>query len=219
MNRKVTFIILLGLLAVMVLIIVYQISGTNEKATDTRGGQTAQMQQKAQPGDDMETDSAMQTGETSGAASGSIQSGESAADDSGGKTGTIDMKMQQRKESQSAATASGAQDAESQEARNTIVQIDAEHVEGGISFRILAEEELGKYKYFVLKNPDRLVVDLIGDWKKGPKPVVPRNPVVIGVRTGLHPRWIRFVADLKNKTNYDVNVEKKSPKEMVITVQ
>ena len=51
-------------------------------------------------------------------------------------------------------------------------------------------------KAYVLPGPDRLVVDLAGDWKNLQAPKVPSNNLVKGARLGRQPEAMRLVLDL-----------------------
>ncbi len=61
--------------------------------------------------------------------------------------------------------------------------------------RVEAEEPFVA-KLFVLPGPDRLVLDLMGDWKNLQAPKVPSNNVVKGSRVGRQPESARLVLDL-----------------------
>ena len=55
-----------------------------------------------------------------------------------------------------------------------------------------------RYKSMNLENPDRVVIDLEGDWEVTP-PAVPKNPLVGTVRVGDMDGRTRIVIDLKGK--------------------
>lgn len=55
------------------------------------------------------------------------------------------------------------------------------------------------YSSMTLENPDRVVVDLAGDWKFPPNPGVPKNDMVSAVRVGQNGDKTRLVIDLKGK--------------------
>lgn len=57
------------------------------------------------------------------------------------------------------------------------------------------------YTSFLLKNPDRIVVDILGKWQyKGQNILTPENPVFSKFRIGVYPEKIRLVMDLKGKS-------------------
>lgn len=56
-----------------------------------------------------------------------------------------------------------------------------------------------EYSSMTLDNPDRVVVDLPGDWKFPPNPGVPKNDLVSAVRVGRNGDKTRVVIDLKIK--------------------
>ncbi|MBD5538895.1 MAG: AMIN domain-containing protein, partial [Desulfovibrio sp.] len=55
-----------------------------------------------------------------------------------------------------------------------------------------------RYKSMNLENPDRVVLDLEGDWEVK-APAVPKNPLVSAVRVGDMDGRTRIVIDLKGK--------------------
>ena len=75
-------------------------------------------------------------------------------------------------------------------------------------------------KSMLLENPDRLVIDLNGEWELPEKPGVPKNDLVSGVRVGKTASGSRLVLDLKakprvwrliparNSDGFDVRVDK-----------
>ncbi len=102
-------------------------------------------------------------------------------------------------------------------ALNSVASISAEAVPGGLALRIVAANPIEGHKYFGLKNPDRAVLDLIGKWKKFNSPKVPENDAVKRIRSGLHDKYVRFVADLKPGAAGEVTVTKVSEREVVVT--
>ena len=65
----------------------------------------------------------------------------------------------------------------------------------GMVLRIEAEGPFTA-KTYVLPGPDRLVIDLAGDWKNLQAPSVPSNNLVKGARLGRQPDAMRLVLDL-----------------------
>jgi len=56
-----------------------------------------------------------------------------------------------------------------------------------------------EYSSMTLENPNRVVVDLAGDWKFPPNPGIPKNDLVSAVRVGQNGDKTRLVIDLKAK--------------------
>lgn len=57
------------------------------------------------------------------------------------------------------------------------------------------------YTSFFLKNPSRLVIDVLGKWEyKGQNVLTPENPVFSKFRIGVYPDKIRLVMDLKGQS-------------------
>lgn len=56
-----------------------------------------------------------------------------------------------------------------------------------------------EYSSMTLENPNRVVVDLTGDWKFPPNPGIPKNDLVSAVRVGQNGDKTRLVIDLKVK--------------------
>lgn len=57
------------------------------------------------------------------------------------------------------------------------------------------------YTSFFLKNPDRIVVDVLGSWKyNGQTVLTPENPVFSKFRIGIYEDKIRLVMDMKGKS-------------------
>lgn len=61
------------------------------------------------------------------------------------------------------------------------------------------------YKVFYLPEPDRLVLDLPGNWKGVSAPEIPSNQLVTKVRVGTQPAGPRIVLDLSRSSKYKVN--------------
>ncbi len=68
--------------------------------------------------------------------------------------------------------------------------------ERGATVRIGGTSKL-EYSSMTLTNPDRVVVDLPGNWKFPPNPGVPKNDLVSAVRVGKNGDKTRVVIDLK----------------------
>lgn len=66
------------------------------------------------------------------------------------------------------------------------------------------------YSSMTLENPNRVVVDLAGDWKFPPNPGVPKNDLVSSVRVGQNGDKTRVVIDLKIKPRKVILVPFKS---------
>lgn len=70
--------------------------------------------------------------------------------------------------------------------------------ENGATIRISGDRTM-KYKTINLENPDRIVIDIDGNWKFPPKLEVPRNALVNTARVGKNGDKTRLVIDLKEK--------------------
>lgn len=68
----------------------------------------------------------------------------------------------------------------------------------GATVRIGGNGKLA-YSYMTLENPDRIVVDLPGDWKFPATPGIPKNDFVSAMRVGKSGDKTRLVIDLKAK--------------------
>lgn len=64
--------------------------------------------------------------------------------------------------------------------------------------RIGADKPI-KYSSMTLENPNRVVLDLDGQWEFPPDPGIPRNDLVEHVRIGKNGDKTRVVIDLKDK--------------------
>lgn len=67
--------------------------------------------------------------------------------------------------------------------------------ETGATIRIVGSSSIRFKEPFALKDPDRVVVDLVGDWKIK-APGVPKNPLVTNVRLGKMDNRTRVVIDM-----------------------
>lgn len=70
--------------------------------------------------------------------------------------------------------------------------------ENGATIRIGGDKTMN-YKSITLDNPDRLVIDIDGDWKFPPRLEVPKNALVNTIRVGKNGDKTRLVIDLKEK--------------------
>lgn len=78
---------------------------------------------------------------------------------------------------------------------NTAKSVSLQFAGQGMVLRIEAEGPFAA-KAYVLPGPDRLVIDLAGDWKNLQAPNVPSNNLVKGARLGRQPDAMRLVLDL-----------------------
>ncbi|MDO5537598.1 MAG: AMIN domain-containing protein, partial [Desulfovibrionaceae bacterium] len=69
--------------------------------------------------------------------------------------------------------------------------------ETGATVRIALGRTVTGYKPMLLDNPDRLVVDITGEYPDLRAPGVPSNPLVTNVRLGKYDNRTRVVIDLK----------------------
>ncbi len=69
--------------------------------------------------------------------------------------------------------------------------------ESGATIRMVGSSPIAFKEPFVLKEPDRVVVDLVGDWKIK-APGVPKNPLVTNVRLGKMDNRTRVVIDMNS---------------------
>lgn len=70
--------------------------------------------------------------------------------------------------------------------------------EKGATIRIGGTQRI-HYNSMTLDNPDRIVVDMDGQWQFPPSPGVPKNELVSNVRIGKNGEKTRVVIDLKEK--------------------
>lgn len=102
---------------------------------------------------------------------------------------TPSPQTQQPAKPQTPATASVALGA------GTIVDMSLHFKDKGMVLRIEGNGPLPA-RYFVLKGPERLVVDLPGTWKGLKKPTIPSNYLVKDLRIGRHGNADRLVLDM-----------------------
>ncbi len=69
--------------------------------------------------------------------------------------------------------------------------------ENGATVRISLDRDI-RYRQILLDNPDRMVVDITGEWKQLRAPGVPANPLVTNVRLGHYDNRTRIVVDLSS---------------------
>ncbi len=101
---------------------------------------------------------------------------------------------------------------------NTLRQVQVETRDGDVVLRLKADKPFGRYKYFRLATPARLVVDLIGDWtQRSPGVSTPDNEAVKGVRFGRHQKKLRIVADLTDNDVVEPTVVNTPGDELIIT--
>lgn len=70
------------------------------------------------------------------------------------------------------------------------------HFSGQNMMLRLESDSVFPIKHFVLTKPDRLVIDLPGNWKNMRVPTVPQNNIIKAVRLGSQPGGPRLVLDL-----------------------
>lgn len=83
-------------------------------------------------------------------------------------------------------------------ASNTVTRFVVYSREKGATVRIGADKPI-KYSSMTLENPNRVVLDLDGQWEFPPDPGIPRNDLVEHVRIGKNGDKTRVVIDLKDK--------------------
>lgn len=75
------------------------------------------------------------------------------------------------------------------------------------------------YKVFVLKQPQRVVVDLTGDFAKLTSPVVKANSIVTGVRIGRQEKGVRIVMDIAGTAVRNWNAEQPAGNRLKVTLK
>jgi hypothetical protein len=104
--------------------------------------------------------------------------------------------------------------------RNRVVSIELVLAANETILDIRTEAPVEQHRYFQIKGPRRLVVDLYGSFRGSrPRLQVPDNPLISDVRTGLHPDKLRIVADLHPDAAVTVTVESRSPTRLVVVMQ
>ncbi len=91
-----------------------------------------------------------------------------------------------------------AQKQEQRAAQGTEPKIVIFSRENGATVRITMDRKI-PYKQMLLTNPDRLVIDISGEYKNMQAPAFPDNEFVSGIRIGHYDSRTRFVFDLKEK--------------------
>lgn len=104
--------------------------------------------------------------------------------------------------------------------KNILRLVTVEQRGGSMILSLQADEPIGRYKYFTLADPSRLVVDLIGEWEqKSPGVKVPQNELFRRIRFGRHEDKLRVVADLAT-TEYTEPVVVQDPStELVVSLR
>lgn len=135
------------------------------------------------------------------------------------KTGANETLVETAKEMSSPAPGYEPIQAKDLKHENTLRLVSASAQDGGVVITFKADKPIGRYKYFTLTDPSRLVVDLIGEWEqKSPGVKVPANDLLSRVRFGRHDNKLRIVADLAT-TDYAEPVVKQEPDtQLVITL-
>ncbi len=91
-----------------------------------------------------------------------------------------------------------AQKQEQRAAAGTAPKIVIFSRENGATVRITMDRKI-PYKQMLLTNPDRLVIDISGEYKNMQAPAFPDNEFVSGIRIGHYDSRTRLVFDLKEK--------------------
>lgn len=81
--------------------------------------------------------------------------------------------------------------------------------ENGATVRLAGNAPL-RYKSMTLEDPNRVVIDLDGEWSMPASPGVPKNDLVSGVRVGKLGDKTRIVIDLKQKPRISRTLPAKS---------
>ncbi len=106
------------------------------------------------------------------------------------------------------------------EHENILRLVTVERRGGAMVLRFQADEPIGRYKYFTLNDPSRLVVDLIGEWEqKSPGVKVPQNELFRRIRFGRHDNKLRIVADLATTDYTEPVVVQDPPTELVVSLR
>ncbi len=84
-----------------------------------------------------------------------------------------------------------------------------------LSFRMVASEAI-KTRTMLLQNPERLVIDIHGNWVASLPPIPSGNPWLDKIRVGYNDGYTRFVLELKKTPN---TTETTQPKKNIIDVQ
>ncbi len=120
-----------------------------------------------------------------------------AASPAGAATGGAQQAEAPRQPAPARAAAPAKKPAEKAAARRAITRFVIFARETGATVRLTGNGPL-RYKSMNLDNPDRVVLDLEGDWEVK-APAVPKNPLVSAVRVGDMDGRTRVVIDLKAK--------------------
>lgn len=96
----------------------------------------------------------------------------------------------------SRAPASEAGTSAAADASRTLRRVDIDDAEGALSVALVADGTVRDFKAFPLENPDRLVIDLPGNWTAPGRKTIPVDRKgVARVRLGEHPDRLRIVID------------------------
>ena len=131
-----------------------------------------------------------------------------AGEKAAGKTETKTSAQTQKQPAASEKAALASKQPE-QNTEQTSEQNASSHTMQSLSFKyqgsellfILKADSRFDYKSFLLPSPERLVVDIAGNWQGLEAPTVPSNRLVSGVRLGKTDKGRRIVLDLKEAPN------------------
>lgn len=91
-----------------------------------------------------------------------------------------------------------AKDSQHSEKGNIATRFVVYSRDKGATVRIGGNSKMD-FNHMILENPNRIVVDLPGDWRFPDNPGIPRNELVQAVRVGKNEGKTRVVIDLKEK--------------------
>lgn len=87
-----------------------------------------------------------------------------------------------------------------------------------VTMEISASGPINTYKSHVLQSPQRVMLDIDGQWTMSGNPSVPGQNVIDKVRFGRHPNAGRVVADIKAPGQVTVSVAQPSPDKLILTI-
>jgi hypothetical protein len=102
---------------------------------------------------------------------------------------------------------------------NALERVEVIGIDNGAVLRIVAAKPVEKFKYFTLKSPNRVVVDLYGSWSRANIPPLASNTWISKIRTGVHPDKLRIVADVIVETPGPVSAKQNSLTEIVVMLR
>ena len=102
---------------------------------------------------------------------------------------------------------------------NALERVEVIGIDNGAVLRIVTSKPVESFKYFSLKSPNRVVVDLYGSWSRAAVPAPAPNPWISKIRTGVHPDKMRIVADIGVETPGPVSARQNSLTEIVVTLR